>query len=81
MVLGRQKNDINILADKAEGGFIYKRINGVRWYLASQPAIGHKGKPLSNEVSSVSGMESLIPRGQPWSWCGGVGRCLGRKET
>lgn len=32
MVLSRQKNDINILADKAERGLIYKlqRINGVR---------------------------------------------------
>lgn len=32
MVLSRQKNDINILADKAEGDFIYKlkRINGIR---------------------------------------------------
>lgn len=31
-VLSRQKNDINILADKAERGFIYKlkRMNGVR---------------------------------------------------
>ena len=32
MVLSQQKNDINILADKAEGGFTYKlkRKNGVR---------------------------------------------------
>lgn len=53
MVLSRQKNDVNILADKAEGGFVYKRINGVRWCLASHSAIGHIGKPLFNEVSCV----------------------------
>lgn len=72
MVLSRQKNDVNILADKAEGGFIYKRINGVRWCLASPSAIGHIGKALFNKVSSVSGMEFLIPRGQSWSWGVGV---------
>lgn len=32
MVLSRQKHDTNILADKAQGGFVYelKRINRVR---------------------------------------------------
>lgn len=47
IVLSPQKNNINILADTAEGGFIYelKRINGVRWCLAPQPAGENPGKP------------------------------------
>lgn len=31
---------------------------------------------LSSEVSSAAGLQSLIPRGPPWSWGQGGGGCL-----
>lgn len=56
VVLSRQKNDINILADKAEQGFIcVKESKWSQVMPGSSLAVDHKGASLCREANLARG--------------------------